>query len=160
MERITFEGNFCDISMCRENPCPYNGMCSQRQTWERLKEYEETGLDPDEIRWMGDLRELKREIIFGVTAERLKELAEADKNGRLVVLPCNVGEYWRDWNGDRVQICSISYMTSKGLPICCDSVVYRYDEDGDDFSVNWIYFKSHFTREEADAELAVKGGNG
>lgn len=41
MERITFEGNFCDISMCRENPCPYNGMCSQRQTWERLKKYED-----------------------------------------------------------------------------------------------------------------------
>ena len=50
MDRITFEGNFCDISMCRENPCPYNGMCSQRQTWERLKEYEETGLEPEEIK--------------------------------------------------------------------------------------------------------------
>lgn len=41
MGRITFEGNFCDISMCRENPCPYNGMCSQRETWERLKKYED-----------------------------------------------------------------------------------------------------------------------
>ena len=50
MGRITFEGNFCDIAMCRENPCPYNGMCSQRQTWERLKEYEETGLEPEEIK--------------------------------------------------------------------------------------------------------------
>lgn len=50
MARITFEGNFCDISMCRENPCPYNGMCSQRQTWERLKEYEDTGLEPEEIK--------------------------------------------------------------------------------------------------------------
>ena len=45
MERITFEGNFCDISMCRENPCPYNGMCSQRQTWERLKKYEDAEQD-------------------------------------------------------------------------------------------------------------------
>lgn len=41
MERLTFEGNFCDIAMCRENPCPYNGMCSQRKTWERLKKYED-----------------------------------------------------------------------------------------------------------------------
>ena len=41
MGRITFEGNFCDIAMCRENPCPYNGMCSQRETWERLKKYED-----------------------------------------------------------------------------------------------------------------------
>lgn len=29
---------------------------------------------------------------FGVAAERLRELAEADKGGRLVVLPCKVGE--------------------------------------------------------------------
>ena len=50
MERLTFEGNFCDIAMCRENPCPYNGMCSQRQTWERLKKYEDTGLEPEEIK--------------------------------------------------------------------------------------------------------------
>ena len=45
MPRLTFEGNFCDIAMCRENPCPYNGMCSQRQTWERLKAYEDTEQD-------------------------------------------------------------------------------------------------------------------
>ena len=45
MERITFEGNFCDIAMCRENPCPYNGMCSQRETWERLKKYEDAEQD-------------------------------------------------------------------------------------------------------------------
>ena len=50
MPRLTFEGNFCDIAMCRENPCPYNGMCSQRQTWERLKEYEDAGLEPEEIK--------------------------------------------------------------------------------------------------------------
>lgn len=41
MERLTFEGNFCDLAMCRENPCPYNGSCSQRETWERLKDYED-----------------------------------------------------------------------------------------------------------------------
>lgn len=45
MPRLTFEGNFCDIAMCRENPCPYNGMCSQRQTWERLKAYEDAEQD-------------------------------------------------------------------------------------------------------------------
>lgn len=32
MERLTFEGNFCNIAICHENPCPYNGICSQRQT--------------------------------------------------------------------------------------------------------------------------------
>ena len=99
MARITFEGNFCDISMCRENPCPYNGMCSQRQTWERLKEYEDTGFDPEEIadfmkRWeqtveIGGM--LKKYCI-----DHIRDLLQAEQDGRLVVLPCKVGDtVWR-----------------------------------------------------------------
>ena len=94
MARITFEGNFCDISMCRENPCPYNGMCSQRQTWERLKEYEDTGFDPEEIadfmkRWeqtveIGGM--LKKYCI-----DHIRDLLQAEQDGRLVLLPCKVG---------------------------------------------------------------------
>ena len=44
MERLTFEGNFCDIAMCQEvrggSFCE-NGYCSQYKVWERLKEYED-----------------------------------------------------------------------------------------------------------------------
>lgn len=47
MERLTFEGNFCDIAMCRERACI--GRCSQRDVWERLKAYEDTGLTPEEV---------------------------------------------------------------------------------------------------------------
>lgn len=36
MERLTFDGNFCDIAQCKEFPCPYNGSCSQREVWEKL----------------------------------------------------------------------------------------------------------------------------
>lgn len=97
MERITFEGNFCDISMCRENPCPYNGMCSQRQTWERLKEYEDTGLEPEEIKRIVDaygrghtLRTEsaeRLEIVREIKTDRLRELMQAEQDGRLVELP-------------------------------------------------------------------------
>ena len=41
MERLTFEGNFCEIAQCRELPCQYDGACSQRKVWERLKAYED-----------------------------------------------------------------------------------------------------------------------
>ena len=48
-ERLTFEGNFCDIAMCRENRwgkhCP-DGACSQRKVWERLKQYEDSDAVP------------------------------------------------------------------------------------------------------------------
>jgi hypothetical protein len=44
VQRLTFEGNFCDIAMCQEQRygkyCK-NGACSQRKVWERLKMYED-----------------------------------------------------------------------------------------------------------------------
>ena len=96
MERLTFEGNFCDIAQCREIPCPYNGACSQRKVWERLKAYEDTGLEPESV------EALKLSMMGKAIAEitefdslpidRLMEMAEADKEGRLVVLPCKVGD--------------------------------------------------------------------
>lgn len=82
MERLTFDGNFCDIAQCREFPCPHNGACSQRKVWERLKKWE-------------DLEEQGRVIVMKNPEQdgmaRLRELADADRDGRLVVLPCKVG---------------------------------------------------------------------
>ena len=93
MERLTFEGNFCDIAQCRELPCPHNGACSQREVWERLKAYEDKRLTPEEVSTLvkdwNDLCTIVGEC-GGIT--RVKELAEADKDGRLVVLPCKVGD--------------------------------------------------------------------
>ena len=44
MERLTFEGNFCDIAQCSEvrygSFCE-DGYCSQRRVWEKLKRYED-----------------------------------------------------------------------------------------------------------------------
>ena len=60
MNRLTFDGCFCDIAQCMEpNPCKYDGLCSQRQTWERLKAYEDTGLEPEEI--LAELDRVKAE---------------------------------------------------------------------------------------------------
>lgn len=52
MNRLTFEGLFCDIAMCREQVC--NGKCSQRDVWEKLKAYEDTGLTPEEVARLKD----------------------------------------------------------------------------------------------------------
>ena len=76
MKRLTFDGKFCDISMCRFVPggsfCE-DGDCSQRQVWERLKSIEDI---------QGDEYDL----------DRLRELVEADREGRCVVLPCMIGD--------------------------------------------------------------------
>ena len=96
MERLTFDGNFCDIAQCRELPCQHGGNCSQKQVWERLKAYEDTGLGPEEVERSkleieaGCVKAIAR--TFGIDINRLRKLAEADKDGRLVVLPCKVGD--------------------------------------------------------------------
>lgn len=96
MERLTFDGNFCDISQCRELPCPHGGSCTQRKVWEKLKAYEDIGLEPEEVNdaVVGAKLMAKAQLVsaFGVAAERLRELAEADKAGRVVVLPCKPGD--------------------------------------------------------------------
>ena len=98
MERLTFDGNFCDISQCREMPCPHGGSCTQRKVWERLKAYEDTGLTPEEVNdaVVGAKLMAKSKVVsaFGVAAYRLRELAEADKAGRLVVLPKGEKKRW------------------------------------------------------------------
>ena len=98
MERLTFEGNFCDIAQCRELPCPYNGSCSQRKVWERLKAYEDTGLEPEEVLPKDKADEIALKLMRLADLEslcrytRLRELAEADKDGHVVVLPCKPGD--------------------------------------------------------------------
>ena len=87
MERLTFEGNFCDIAQCKEVKCPYDTDCSQKQVWERLKAYEDSKLSPEDA---ANLHAILR-LGDGMTLMRLRELAVADKDGRCVVLPCKVG---------------------------------------------------------------------
>ena len=114
MDRLTFDGNFCDIAQCRELPCPqYGSRCTQRKVWEKLKAYEDTGLTPEEVNdaVLGAKLMAKSQLVsaFGVAAERLRELAEADKAGRLAVLPCKAGdELWTFYNYPDEQVYSFT----------------------------------------------------
>lgn len=84
MERLTFEGNFCDIAQCREMPCPYKNACSQKQVWERLKAYEDSPLSPDIC---VEYKKFEDEIVSkGLTIARIVELMNADADGRIVIL--------------------------------------------------------------------------
>ena len=109
MERLTFDGNFCDIALCSEvrygSFCE-DGSCSQRRVWERLKQYEDTGLEPEEVEQikraavymmfedvahfvrytLSNFDELQKYKALG-DYNRLRELKQADDEGRCVVLP-------------------------------------------------------------------------
>lgn len=95
MERLTFDGNFCDISQCRELPCKHDGECAAKRVWERLKEYENTIWTPEMLRKLnGQAAKMWdfAQAVDNMTIARLKELTDADKDGRVIVLPCKVGD--------------------------------------------------------------------
>ena len=59
----------------------------------RLAAYEDTGLEPEEVSALvKDWSDLRTMIGECGGVDRLRELAAADKDGRLVVLPCKVGD--------------------------------------------------------------------
>lgn len=89
MERLTFEGNFCDIAQCRELLCPYDGNCTQKEVWERLKAYEDSRLSPQACAEAREIEETLSGCDYSIS--RMVELMKADKDGRVVILPCKVG---------------------------------------------------------------------
>ena len=64
----------------------------------RLKAYEDTGCEPDEVLPKGKADEIMLKLMRLADLEslcnytRLRELAEADKDGRVGVLPCKIGD--------------------------------------------------------------------
>ena len=58
----------------------------------RLADYEDTGLTPEEIDMDYEAAETLRHLCQGCDLDRLEELAEADKDGRVVVPPCKAGD--------------------------------------------------------------------
>ena len=59
---------------------------------ERLAEYEDTELMPEEIDMDHEAAEQLRQLCQGCDLDRLEKLAEADKDERVVVLPRKVGD--------------------------------------------------------------------
>ena len=112
MERLTFEGNFCDIAQCDVIPggshCE-SGSCTQRKSVGAAESLRGHGMTPEEILPKDKADEIALKLMRLADLEslcnytRLRELAEADRDGRLVVLPCKVGDtvYFRtyDCNG-------------------------------------------------------------
>ena len=167
MERLTFEGNFCDIAQCRELPCPYNSSCSQKEVWERLKAYEDTGLEPEEVLPKDKADEIALKLMRLADLEslcrytRLRELAEADKDGRVVVLPCKPGDTMYSIFGAEVIEKTVGRVIINGytspriwVDLDCSflsSVTKRWDLGiGKDFFL---------TREEAEKALEAQNGD-
>lgn len=99
---------------------------------DHLAAYEDTGLSPEEIERVFDrygrgltLRTSsaeRLEMIHNIDDDKLRELAKAEAEGRLVVLPCKVGdtvyavlEDWESYESYIIEDARISEAGSKGF---------------------------------------------
>ena len=155
MERLTFEGNFCEIAQCGHVKCPYDTACSQKQVWERLKQYEDTKRTPEQIEAleaaiMGKAVAQITEF-DGLPIARLRELAVADQEGRVVVLPCKRGdELWTFCNypGKRVYSFTVSDVSTLNGRTVLNT--YGFGTIGPEDIGKTVFL----TREEAEKALA------
>lgn len=78
----------CYGSGCKINDCPF-----ETAVCERLAAYEDTGLTPERCAEFARADAEGRYIVMRDAEQegvaRLRELAKADKDGRVVMLPCN-----------------------------------------------------------------------
>ena len=117
MERLTIDENYCIQEKCYvasfyfpdtgetiiEVPPDCN--CEERQRYDKLRQYELTGLTPDEIHGMMEdvaergmcesvvmqnMAELQRYVDTGLTPDEVAEFKMAKTEGR--VLPCKLGD--------------------------------------------------------------------
>lgn len=91
MERLTQRLRTGEVLMASNYEEKYT-----EQEWicvlqDRLAAYEDAGSEPEEIDMDHEAAETLRQLCRGCDLDRLEELVEADKGGRLVVLPC------KDW---------------------------------------------------------------
>lgn len=105
MERLTkysnettHENGVCCTHFGSSECCEVGGNCAldckwEETAWERLVRYEDTGLTPAEVLSMHSEWNAMISVLNSIGSyDRLRELAEADKEGRVVVMPCKVGD--------------------------------------------------------------------
>lgn len=159
MERLTFDGNFCDIAQCDATPggsyCE-SGSCTQRKVWERLKQFEDKCESPEVMAKAMDMEEILGDEYYSV--DRMLELLKADKAGRLVVLPCKVGDVVYGFHGEKTILPMVAKWIETNTDGWCIAVQYapmtpRFYQFSD-------FGKTVFlTREEAEKALeAMKDG--
>ena len=159
MERLTFEGNFCDIARCKEVKCPYDTACSQKQVWERLKQYEDTGLSPIACEESAKIEKGLSE--GGFSTSRMVELMCADKEGRVIVLPCKVGETVYFVNAKQIlKFAVVGYAVDEtGISWVHSEHVDKIGNTNErTFSPDRFGKNTFFTREEAEKALAEMEG--
>ena len=179
MERLTkhskqtsHENGICCTHFRGPECLEVGGNCAMNCKWEeaawsRLAAYEDTRLTPEEIDMDHEAAEQLRQLCQGCDLDRMEELAEADRAGRLMVSPRKVGDtVWvtrNPWTGKLLKKPLDAYvdgmkMYSHGLYV---NLLFdtRKINGTRDYEINHIGKTVFLTHEEAEAALeAMKDG--
>lgn len=121
----------------------------------RLSAYEDTGVEPEDLkRAFNETASLKLAAqALSTTPDHLRDLLQAEQDGRLVVLPCKVGDHvWADGR-EAIVVWFFGYKTERYLHAqFLDNAEYT------DIPFCEIGKTVFLTREKAEA--ALKGGEG
>lgn len=92
----------------------------------RLAAYEDTGLTPEEVHSMqGEWSAMMAALnSIGGGYTRLRELAEADKDGRVVVPPCKVGDVVYGFHGEKTILPMVAKWIETNTDGWCIAVQY------------------------------------
>lgn len=163
MRRLTVKGyNMCDNcsegKICEHFCDPSKPVCKEKTIYDRLSAYEDIDMEPAEFLESAEyILELNKKLHSLGDIEHLRELVRAEKEGRLVVLPCKTGDTIYQLRGRRhakgigvsPRIVSCAHVWSngdyslshQGMTICLKK----------DLGRTWF-----LTREEAEATLEMQ----
>ena len=143
-----------------------DGPCSQRKVWERLKAYEDTGLESEDLNLSlnAAIRKKVGAEYYGLAPaqmDRAADLLHAEQEGRLVVLPCKVGDtVWTNTSvlGDRYRKADRPYPVKVVFIGMGAECVYFHVEYSNarvfPFEFDQFGKTVFLSREEAEASLA------
>lgn len=160
MERLTHRytdgeawASIYKVSACGEHEC-------KGPIIERLAAYEDTGMTPEEIDALQKREQGLAEMLVNVSCgcavsySRLAELAQAEKDGRLVVLPCKPDEIFYQWK--RGDDCP-SVSRFEGVEISEDGeITYPMKRWGEAFTLDDFGKTIFLSRADAKAALAAQ----
>lgn len=143
MERLTkhskqtsHENGICCTHFRGPECLEVGGNCAMNCKWEeaawsRLAAYEDTRREPEEIDMDHEAAEQLRHLCRNCDIDRLEELAKADEDGRIFLLPMEPGrsmlcqEYFeRPWVMKNVTLC-VQYKSSAGIIFYMGYDVFR-----------------------------------
>lgn len=137
-------------------------MMKERGGWksggiERLAAYEDTGLEPEDLKKAFNETAILKLVAqaLSTTPDHLRDLIQAEQDERLVVLPCKVGDHvWADGR-EAIVVWFLGYKTERYL-----HAQFFDNAERTDIPFYEIGKTVFLTREEAEAEAALKGGEG